>query len=191
MKFLRAYWKNAGLLAIGTFFLAILFTVVSKLLMDSLDSLIISFILLSFIILLGIIFDTIGVAAAAASVEAPLHAQAAKKVTGAKQGLIIIRNADKVGSFCNDVVGDICGTLSGAIGISIVLGLAAGQGQIIWTTIMTAAVAAFTVGGKALGKTLAINKATEIVLWSGKFLYWLETSLGIRLLSDTSNKRGK
>ena len=58
-------------------------------------------------ILLGIMFDIIGVAVTAANPK-PFNSMAAHRVKGAKEALYLIRNAEKVASFCNDVVGDIC-----------------------------------------------------------------------------------
>ena len=66
---------------------------------------------LAFFILLGIVFDIIGVAVTAAD-ERPFHSMAARKTPGARQALALIRKANKVSSFCNDVVGDICGIVS-------------------------------------------------------------------------------
>ena len=61
---------------------------------------------------LGIVFDIIGVAVTAAD-ERPFHSMAAHKTPGAREALGLIRRANKVSSFCNDVVGDICGIISG------------------------------------------------------------------------------
>ncbi|WDC83794.1 hypothetical protein PL321_14940 [Caloramator sp. mosi_1] len=76
------------------------------------------FVLIS-IIFVGIIFDIIGVAVTAAE-EAPFHSLASRKVKGAKTAVKLIRNADKVSNFCNDVIGDICGVVSGAAGAIII-----------------------------------------------------------------------
>ena len=59
-------------------------------------------------IALGIMFDIIGVAVTAANPK-PFNSMAAHRVKGAKEALYLIRNAEKVASFCNDVVGAICG----------------------------------------------------------------------------------
>ena len=64
-------------------------------------------------IALGILFDIIGVAVTAANPK-PFNSMAAHRVKGAKEALYLIRNAEKVASFCNDVVGDICGIVSGS-----------------------------------------------------------------------------
>ena len=71
-------------------------------------------------ILLGILFDIIGVAVTAANPK-PFNSMAAHRVKGAKEALYLIRNAEKVASFCNDVVGDICGIVSGSTATVIVV----------------------------------------------------------------------
>lgn len=107
--------RNGILVGIGTLFLSIIFSLGSQFLLKFLGSTGLKFILLSVIILIGVLFDIIGVSSAAAT-ESPFHAQAATRKFGAKQAVRIVRNADRVSSFCNDVVGDISGILSGAWG---------------------------------------------------------------------------
>ncbi|KKM11762.1 hypothetical protein SY88_07025 [Clostridiales bacterium PH28_bin88] len=186
----RGAWKNALLVAFGTFFLAVVISLGSQYLLGKLTSLILSFVLLMAIILTGIIFDIIGVAAAVAD-EAPFHARAAKRLNGASQSILLVRNADRVANFCNDVVGDVAGTLSGAIGAAIALRLAFSQPgayELLAVTTMAGVVAAVTVGGKALGKSMAINQAVQIVWRVSLILAWLENSLGIRLLAGLPKK---
>lgn len=132
--------------------------------------------LLALIILMGILFDVIGVAAAAGE-ETPFHAMASNRVRGARQAIWLVRNADHVSVFCNDVVGDIGGTLSGAVGASIVFQLARRGfpiAEAILSTLMIAVVAALTVGGKAVAKNFAITRSRDILLTVGKLLYYLE-----------------
>jgi hypothetical protein len=45
---------------------------------------------------------------------------------------------------------------------------------------MVALIAAVTVGGKAMGKSMAISKSTNILLLTGKMLYYLE-KVGLKL----------
>ena len=78
-----------------------------------------AFLVLAVFILLGVVFDTIGVAVTAASI-APFHSMAAKKESGAAEALRLIRNAEKVSSICADVVGDISGIISGTTSALIV-----------------------------------------------------------------------
>ena len=75
--------------------------------------LLLALLILALFIGLGILFDIIGVAVTAADPR-PFHSMAAHKEKGAKEALKLLRNADRVSSVCNDVVGDICGIVSGA-----------------------------------------------------------------------------
>lgn len=147
------------------------------------------------IILIGIIFDIMGLAAAAAK-EQPYHAMAAERVTGAKYAIRIVRNAEKFSNFCNDVVGDISSVLSGAATASLVAQFViskhiSGVGAQAVTIVATAFVAAFTVGGKALGKAYAIRKANWIILQVGRFFAWLDTQFHIQLFNGKDKKKSR
>lgn len=150
----------------------------------------VSGLILLVILLTGIIFDIIGTAATAAS-EVPFHAMAADKVKGSKQAIYLIRHADKVASFCNDVVGDISGTINGAIvaSISFILAKMVKVHLLLPDKLIGAAaialIAALTVGGKSLGKSYAINNANQIIFSVGKLLYFLKFD-GFK---STKNKR--
>jgi CBS domain containing-hemolysin-like protein len=139
----------------------------------------VSVLILLVILLTGIIFDIIGTAATAAS-EVPFHAMGADKVKGSKQAIYLIRHADKVASICNDVVGDIAGTVNGAIVVSISFILVKMVKMhfllpdSLIGAIAIALVAALTVGGKSLGKSYAINNANQIIFSVGKVLYYLK-----------------
>ena len=123
------------------------------------------------VVLLGILFDIVGTAVTAAE-EAPFHAMASDRVTGARTAMAMVRNADRVASFCNDVVGDICGTVSGAIGSALVIDLVLHYQvfhfEDLISIIVVGLVAALTVGGKAWGKAFAIQQANFIILQVGK-----------------------
>ena len=73
----------------------------------------VSFIVLLAIVMIGIVFDILGVAVTAAG-EKSFHSMAAKKVPEAIVAIKLLRRAERVSSFCNDVVGDICGVISGS-----------------------------------------------------------------------------
>lgn len=128
------------------------------------------------VVTVGIIFDIIGTSVTAAT-EAPFHAMGADKVKGSKQALFLIRNASRVANFCNDVVGDIAGTMSGAIIASITLEFLKGRPFLpadIISSVAIALIAALNVGGKAFGKSFAIEKANDIVFSVGKILFLLK-----------------
>jgi CBS domain containing-hemolysin-like protein len=127
-----------------------------------------------FIIGVGVVFDMLGLAAAAAR-ETPFHAMASKRVFGAKRAIFIVRNAEKVSSVCSDVVGDIAGVLSGAGALAVSGQLAKSAGLIGWHAefvmiVLTAFTTALTVGMKAVGKTIAIHSPTPIVLFGARVL---------------------
>ena len=102
---------------------------------------------------------------------------AARKVPGAQAAIRLLRNAERVSSICNDVVGDICGVISGSASATIAA-LMLQSMDFSWpqliSLLMSAFCAGLTVGGKAIGKTFAVNSATEIVHAVGKLIYGLE-----------------
>ncbi len=134
----------------------------------------VAFVILLAIILVGIIFDIIGVAVTSAD-EKPFHSMAARKVPGARESINLLRSAEKVSSICNDVVGDICGVVSGSASATIAAQILHNF-EFTWprvvSLVMSALVAGLTVGGKAIGKTFAINSSTTIVHGVGKTLYF-------------------
>lgn len=141
------------------------------------SSIAVAFLILMVIVLLGIIFDIIGVAVTSAD-EKPFHSMAARKVSGSLESIRLLRSAERVSSICNDVVGDICGVVSGAASATIALQILNNfnfSGEQIISLIMSAFVAGLTVGGKAIGKTVAINSCTEIVIAVGKFIYFINS----------------
>lgn len=133
-----------------------------------------AFVILLIIVLIGILFDIIGVAVTSAD-ETPFHAMAARKVPGARESIRLLRQAEKVSSICNDVVGDICGVVSGSASATIAVQLIQNF-EFSWprvvSLVMSALVAGLTVGGKAIGKTFAVNSSTHIVHYVGKILYY-------------------
>ena len=150
----------------------------------------VAFLILLAIILVGIIFDIIGMAVASAD-EKPFHAMAARKVPGAREAISLLRNAERVSSICNDVVGDICGVVSGSASATIAAQILSNF-EFSWprvvSLVMSALAAGLTVGGKAIGKTFAVNSATTIVHTVGKIIYWLG-SIPELLRSKKKNKR--
>ena len=142
--------------------------------------LVVSFVILLLIVLIGIVFDIIGVAVTSAD-EAPFHSMAARKVVGAQEAIRLLRNAERVSSICNDVVGDICGVISGTAAATIAAQLLA-RFEFSWPQmvglLMSALVSSVTVGGKAIGKTFAVNSSTAIVHFAGKIIALLHGRSG-------------
>ena len=125
---------------------------------------VIAVVVLATFIGLGILFDMVGVAVTAADPR-PFHSMAAHKEKGGREAVRLLSRANEVSSFCNDVVGDICGIVSGSTAAVIVVEL---QRSFSTTTVLisigvTALISGITIGGKALGKTVAINDCTNVV----------------------------
>lgn len=120
-------------------------------------------------ILINIIFDIVGMAVTSAE-EKVFHSMNSRKVKGADIAVKMIKNADKVSNFCCDVIGDICGVVSGAASTSISLIIASqlNTNTFFTSLIVAAIVASLTIGGKALGKTIAINKSNIIIYETSK-----------------------
>jgi CBS domain containing-hemolysin-like protein len=161
------------------FFVTMLVSGVISLVSDrimAVSGMVVAFLILLAIILVGIIFDIVGVAVTSAD-EKPFHSMAARKVPGAQESIKLLRNAERVSSICNDVVGDICGVVSGSasatIAAQVLQSFEFSVPQLI-TLVMSAMVAGCTVGGKAIGKTFAINSCTKIVYTVGRVVYALK-----------------
>lgn len=186
-----SYIKKSNLIsglwvAFFTFFIALLVSIGSEALVRAVNNVAVAIILLLGIILLGIFFDIIGTAITAANL-APFNAKAAKKIFGARQAVKLIQNADLVANFCNDVIGDIAGTLSGAIGAGIVLSLAGRFmfiDMILSGAVMTSLIACLTVGGKAVGKGIAVKYADQIIFRVAVVTGWWEDLTGFELFKN-------
>ncbi|UOQ47491.1 hypothetical protein MUN88_15680 [Gracilibacillus caseinilyticus] len=175
-------------IAVITFVLAAIFSVVSSSILSGVSS-IIGLTIVLIIVFTGVFFDMLGIAATAAD-EVPFHAMAAERVSGSKQAILVVRNADRFASFCNDVIGDISGIISGTASAIVILQIANNFGysegstfQLTINVILTSLVAALTVGGKALGKFLAINSSTKIIFFVGKIIAFSEEKFKIKILS--------
>ena len=167
--------KSSSHWAVEVFCMAVALSAVLGLASDrALDGagMITAFVVLLAFILLGIFFDVIGVAVTAAD-EKPFHSMAARKAPGAQEALSLIRRADRVSSFCNDVVGDICGIIAGTTVAVIVVRLqtAFGLPAMALSLPLTALASGLTIGGKALGKSFAIAQSTAVLQLVGRFLH--------------------
>lgn len=158
------------------FFMALMISAVFSLLSQELlskASLFGAFVVLLTIIAIGILFDLLGVAVTAAE-EKPFHSMASRRVRGGVEGIWLLRNAGKVSSICCDVVGDICGIISGTAAAVVAIEA--------WTSIQTvsqriiqlvlsALVAALTILGKAFCKQIALDNSTSIVLAAARVIW--------------------
>lgn len=167
-------------ISMWTLFLAIIISIVAE---NSVKNLgvILSVLVLIFIIIIGIVFDTIGIAVTQAQ-EKPFHSMAARKINEARVAIKLIRNAPMVSNICNDVIGDISGIVSGAIGSILIYKIVNTynvKNISILTIFTTALIASLTVGGKAFGKSVAQIYHENIVYQISRFLNFMEETFGI------------
>jgi CBS domain containing-hemolysin-like protein len=157
-------------IVLATFLISLVFSSFSEAIITNVSGYIGIAVIFLFIFI-GALFDMIGVAVASSD-EKPFHSMSAKRVRGSKMAVTLIRNAPKVSSFCNDVIGDISGIVSGSAGVTIAIKISNMMDiDIILTTlIVTSLIAALTIGTKALGKSFAINKSNYIVYEFAKLL---------------------
>ncbi|HEY8416562.1 MAG TPA: hypothetical protein VIK93_00850 [Limnochordales bacterium] len=139
----------------------------------------------------AILADILAVAAAAGD-EVPLNAMAADRVVGAREAILIVRNASTVNSIFGDVIGDICGTISGVVATPIILSLNAAYPALplpLITMAVLGVVAFFTIGGKAAEKAFAVRASTSVLLLAGKGLHYLHRLM--RLVGVGGRKRNR
>ena len=162
-------WKWVVTVFFSSLSISIVLSILSSEIMNYVNVIVSVLILLMFIIL-GVIFDIIGLAVATAS-EKPFHSMSAQKINAGKKGLQLIKHAEQVSSFCNDVIGDICSVVSGSTAAAIAIKIATAEGSLFWVNlIICGIVSALTVGAKAMGKALGMNYSTEIVTIVAKIM---------------------
>ena len=163
-------WKWISTVTILAFSISILFSFFSEAITNNASSILATIIILLFIGL-GIVFDMVGISITVADIKT-FNSMATKKVKGANLAVKLIKNSEKASSFCNDVIGDICGIVSGSAGVALAAILSATYDLKMFTTtlIITAIIAALTIGGKAIGKATAINKSTVILFEFSKIV---------------------
>lgn len=130
--------------------------------------------LLTLVILaIGVTFDVIGTATTSCDVE-PFLAMASRKVKGAKTAVKLAKNRDVVSSVCCDIVGDVCGIVSGVCAAAIVVRVSGFVEGGIWNFLLSvliyAVISTATITLKAACKKLAVNNAVGIVFGVAKIL---------------------
>ena len=153
----------------------------------------VAFLILLMIVFIGILFDIVGMAVATAD-EKPFPAMASRKVRGAKECILLLRNAERVSSICNDVVGDICGVVSGSASAPIAAQVLANFELCCASfvpLVLSSLVAALTVGGKAVGKGIAVKGCTDIVYHAGQVIYLFTHVAELFRSKNRSNKKKK
>lgn len=166
----NVWWIKAVIISLV---LSAFFSYISNLVEDS-NQVIVVIVLLAFLVLMGILFDAIGVAVTSCDVT-PIISMASRKVYGAKTALNLVKNSDTVSSVCNDLVGDIFSIISGACSAALVVKLTVkfNESPTVQTVIsiaVSALVSAMTIGGKAFMKKIAIDNSKDFVMFVARVL---------------------
>ena len=154
-----------------TFLLSIVLSAVTNLVAYNTNQ-IIMVILLIVIFIITIIFDMIATSSLTSN-EATFHAMSSRKIKGAKEAIGLIKNNVKVVAICSDLTGDISGIASGGLGAILAIDLARTTdfNLAITSIVVTAFISAFTVGGKAFFKGIAIKNSDKIIFTVGTLKY--------------------
>jgi hypothetical protein len=172
----RIFTRWAFIIAIWTFFTAVGISLISELLLRE-STLLLALMTLLFIVVIGTLADIIAVAVTAAELS-PFNAMAAKKVYGARKGIQMIQNAEKYANFFADVVGDVLGYIAGVAGATLVFQIIKLSDRLTtYESAVSVIVAGLSssaiVASKAVGKNVAMQYSTKIVLAFGKILTFL------------------
>ena len=161
----------------GTFFCATVVSFITNSAVEHITAVYLVFLILLLVVGVGVIFDAIGVASMSANIV-PFNARSARKAPGAAITLKLLRKADVVANTCCDVIGDVCGIVSGALGATLVVIIGDSViNTVILSALMAGLVSSLTVGGKAMMKGVAIRNADRIMETVGIILdyrHWKE-----------------
>lgn len=163
-------FKWVFIVTVLAFVISIVMTLFSTIALKNV-SLFVAILITFLFILLGILFDIIGVAVTSGD-EVAFHSMSSRKVKGGKIGVKLLKNTSKVSSVCCDVVGDVCGIVSGTSGVvivSLIIKLT-NINELLVSLLVTGLISSLTIGGKALGKSISINKSKEIVTMVSRIL---------------------
>lgn len=146
--------------------LSIVFSVMSQSLFPKLD-MFLSLFVIAFFIVISVVFDMIAVAVTSINKS---QLDKYKKNKGYATAIKFCENTEKVSSFCGDVVGDICGILSGAGGVSLVLNMNITNSNVYFvvTCLVSSMIAGLTIFGKAIMKNYAMENCDKVVMKTGQ-----------------------
>jgi CBS domain containing-hemolysin-like protein len=175
------WWRRALRVGLLSFLLAMVVNYLSSATLENVPALL-AVLVVVLLIAINVAFDILGTSVTAAE-QTPLNAMAAKRLPGARQALWLVRNADRVANFANDVVGDVTGAVTGAAGATVASQLSqalrTGEwGAEITSLLVIGLIAGLTVGGKAAGKSFAMTQATRVVTLAGRVIHAVEQITG-------------
>ena len=166
--------------------LSIIFSLVSQSLLPSLSPFFSIFVIV-FFVFVSVIFDMVAVAFTSINKE---QLDKFKNENGYVIAVKLCERADKVASFGGDVVGDICGILSGAGGVSLVVNMNIQDTNLnlLVTCLVSSLIAGITIFCKAIMKTYALQNCEQIAIVTGAYL---EASFFNRMRKKRQEKKHK
>jgi len=148
------------------------FGVVSEIALSN-ASLAIAIIVILVFLVISILTDIVGVAITAVDIK-PFRSMSAKKVSGAKEAVVLIKNAGKVASIFADIMGDVCGVLSGSAGAVITAiylqNVTTELEAVLIASLVSAIIAGAIIASKAFCKGWAIKNCNQVILVLGKII---------------------
>ena len=166
--------------------LSIIFSLFSQSLLPSLSPFFSIFVIV-FFVFVSVIFDMVAVAFTSINKE---QLDKYKNENGYVMAVKLCERADKVASFGGDVVGDICGILSGAGGVSLVVNMNIQDANLnlLVTCLVSSLIAGITIFCKAIMKTYALQNCEQIAIVTGVYL---EASFFNRMRKKRQEKKLK
>lgn len=171
-------WSWPIKIFIITLLLSVVFSLGSEVILSD-AGIILSLFIIFILLIISVIFDMLGVSVAAANLE-HFVAMSSRRIKGSKEAIKLVKNAEKVSSFASDVIGDMCGILSGAVGAGIAIqiyNITNDFKTVFIAAFVSSMIAGLTVFGKAVGKRFAINRPEKIVLAASKVIHFFHIRL--------------
>lgn len=187
----KKYFRWPLIVLVLSFCLSMTFGVLSEVALNG-ANIAIAIVVIIVFLFVAILTDMIGVAITACDVK-NYRAMAAKKVRGAKEAIMLQKNADRVSSIVADILGDICSILSGAAGAAVATALITQSMTdfmgVVVSSLVSAVIAALLISGKAFMKRYSLEHADKIILLLGKFLSIFHFSKNQKKSKNKTNKK--
>lgn len=163
-------WLSWGLtILVLSFFLSVLFSFLTEIAVND-SPVYVCVIVLVVLLILNVGCDIIANAVLSCDVDG-FNAMASRKIRGARRAVTFCKHAEKIASIFSDVIGDICGIISGSAG-AVLAGYFvfndSVEGMVI-SILISAVIGALTVGGKAFGKPISLKYNSKIAFGFAKF----------------------
>ena len=164
-------WLSWGLtILVLSFFLSVLFSFLTEIAVND-SPVYVCIIVLVVLLILNIGCDIIANAVLSCDVDG-FNAMASRKIRGARRAVTFCKHAEKIASIFSDVIGDICGIVSGSAGAVLaaifIVDESSWEGMVA-SILVSAVIGALTVCGKAFGKPISLKYNSKIAFAFAKF----------------------